>query len=491
MSKFSKLSCALIALFSLIGCDDKPKSHSTKKTASNTELSVQQATDIAVNAYLYGYSLITTEITRVQFTNVANADEKPLHAPMGQFNNVKRYPPADFRGVSAPNADTLYSVAWVDLKDEPWVFSHPDMGDRFYLFPMYSMWMPVIDSPGSRTAGGVAATYALTGPNWQGTLPSGVQQLKFPTRYALILGRTYASGTDADYEAVNNLQTQYLLYPLSSYGKAYTAPVTSPVDNNVGYSMTDKPQTIINAMDISSYFNMLAKLMGDVAPPDPIDANQVQEMAKIGIVPGKQFEISKLSPEVQKALSNVNQIAMEKINNEMNKNGGFVQNGWLIPGATGTYGTNYLARATVAAFGWPANLSADAVYPYTSVDSTGAKLTGANKYVLHFDADKLPPVKGFWSITMYVNDAGLWFYPNALNKFTVSMRDNPKLNSDGSLDLYFQNESPGTDKEANWLPAPTGEFTLMLRMYWPTETNPSILPPGKGTWTIPAVQKVS
>lgn len=490
MQKISKLSIVLITLFSLVGCDDKPQS-SNINTSSSKEISIQEATDIAVNAYLYGYSLITTEITRVQFTNVANAKEKPLHAPMGQFNNVKRYPPGDYRGVSAPNADTLYSVAWVDLKEEPWIFSHPDMKDRYYLFPMYSMWMPVIDSPGSRTTGSAAATYALTGPNWQGTLPDGVRQLKFPTRYALILGRTYASGTAEDYAEVNKLQDQYLLYPLSSYGKPYTAPAINPVDNNVPYSMTDKPQVIINAMDTSAYFNMMTKLMADVAPPAAEDAEQLKQMAKIGIVPGKVFDITKLSPEIQKALSNVNTLAMSKINAEMDKNGGTIQNGWLIPEAVGTYGTNYLARATIAAFGWPANLSEDAVYPYTNVDSAGAKLIGTNKYVLHFDAQQLPPVKGFWSITMYVSDAGLWFYPNSLNKFTVSMRDKLKFNSDGSLDLYFQNESPGTDKEANWLPAPAGEFTLMLRMYWPTETSPSILPPGQGSWIIPGVQKVS
>ncbi len=479
----SKLYIALTILFSFATCYAKPP--------TSVELSVQEAVDIAVDAYLYGYSLITTEITRVQFTNVANAQEKPLHAPMGQFNNVKRYPPADYRGVSAPNADTLYSAAWVDLKDEPWIFSHPDMKDRFYLFPMYSMWMPVIDSPGSRTTGGAAATYALTGPNWNGVLPQGVKQIKFPTRYALILGRTYSTGTEDDYALVNALQAQYLLYPLSSYGKSYTPPAMSPVDNNVGYSMTDKPQVIINAMDTASYFNMMTKLMSDVAPPAKEDEKQVQQMAKIGIVPGQVFDINKLNPEIQKALNNVNKLAMEKINVELEKSGGTIQNGWLIPGATGKYGTNYLARATVAAFGWPANLSADAVYPYTSVDVTGAKLTGANKYVLHFDANDTPPVKGFWSITMYVNDAGLWFYPNPLNKFTVSMRDKPIFNSDGSLDLYIQHESPGADKESNWLPAPTGEFTLMLRMYWPTETNPSILPPGKGSWKIPGVKKES
>ena len=131
-----------------------------------------EAKKIAMDAYVYGYSLITTEVTRVQMTNVAKADD--LHAPMGQFFNIKRYPPADYRGVSAPNADTLYSLAWMDLDKEPWVFSHPDMGDRYFLFPTYDLWVPVIASPGSRTTGGKAASFLLASPGWKGEVPKGM-----------------------------------------------------------------------------------------------------------------------------------------------------------------------------------------------------------------------------------------------------------------------------------------------------------------------------
>jgi hypothetical protein len=141
----------------------------------------------------------------------------------------------------------------------------------------------------------------------------------------------------------------------------------------------------------------------------------------------------------------------------------------------------------VAAFGWPANLEKDAVYPYTDVDSKGEKLTGASKYTLTFPKGQTPPANGFWSITMYEIDQGWWFVPNPLNRFTASLRNNPKYNADGSLTLLFQNASPGADKEANWLPAPKGPFILMLRMYWPKEGNPSIL---SGTWEPPAVQRI-
>ena len=166
---------------------------------------------------------------------------------------------------------------------------------------------------------------------------------------------------------------------------------------------------------------------------------------------------------------------------------GGMANGWVITKDLGVYGTNYMKRAVVAAFGWPANLSHDAVYPYTEVDSAGQKLSGANRYTLTFAKGQTPPVNAFWSITMYEIDKGWWFVPNALNKFTVSMRNNPKFNPDGSLTLYFQNDSPGKDLEANWLPAPKGDFIPMMRMYWPKEKDPSIL---NGTWKPPSIKKV-
>lgn len=451
----------------------------TTLSTNAQSLSPAEAQQIAEDAYVYGYSLVTTEVTRVQMTNVAKI-EPSLKAPMGQFSNVPKYPPGDYRGVSAPNADTLYSVAWLDLA-EPQVFSHPDMGRRFYLFPTYSLWMPVIESLGSRTKGEKAATYVFTGPGWNGQVPAGMTQVKSPTRYLLILGRTYADGTDADYRAVNALQAEYKIVPLSAWGKPYTYKAP-PVDPNPGFSMTDAPQAVILGMDTSEYFNRMAKLMGGDAPPAKEDAPMLARMAKIGIVPGKPFEMNKLDPAVQAALKDLPQQVLKKIGD--NKEGlGKVVDGWVIS-MVGEYGTDYMKRAVVAAFGWPANLKEDAVYPYTEVDGTGAKLTGANKYTLTFAKGQTPPAEGFWSITMYMIDQGWWFVPNALNKFTVSMRNNPIFNDDGSLTLYFQNESPGADKEANWLPAPKGEFIPMLRMYWPKEQTPSIL---NGTWAPPRV----
>src|SRR5499433_1588212 len=219
-------------------------------TAQGDASNVKEAVETATDAYVYGYSLVTTDVTRIQMSNVAAPAQ--LQAPVNQFANVKRYPPADYRGVSAPNADTLYSLAWLDLA-EPQVFSHPDMGQRFYLFEMVDLWMTDFESPGTRTTGEKAANYLITGPGWKGQVPADMKHIPVATRYLVILGRTDADATEKDYEAVNALQAQYKITPFSAWGKpfTYTAP---PVDPNPGFSMTEKPQAAILAMGTASYF---------------------------------------------------------------------------------------------------------------------------------------------------------------------------------------------------------------------------------------------
>ena len=208
------------------------------RPAQAQSVAPSEAQQIAIDAYVYGYSLITTEVTRVQGSNVAKTEG--MHAPTNQFGNVPRYPPADFRLVSAPNADTLYSLAWLDLS-EPQVFSHPDMGNRFYLFEMVDLWMSDLESsPSKRTADGKAANYLMTGPGWKGTVPEGMKHIPIATRYMVILGRTYADGTEQDYKTVNALQAQYKITPLSAWGKPYT-PVAPPVNPNPGLQHDRQP----------------------------------------------------------------------------------------------------------------------------------------------------------------------------------------------------------------------------------------------------------
>ena len=237
----------------------------------------------------------------------------------------------------------------------------------------------------------------------------------------------------------------------------------------------------VNALDTAAYFNLLAKLMKD-NPPAEADAPMVAKMAKIGIVPGEDFDMSKLDPAVAKALQGVPKLAFEKIMAHF-KEAGVNINGWLFSTKTGIYGTDYLNRALITAIGLGANRPQDAIYPTSETDADGKLYDGDNKYVMHFAKGQMPPAKAFWSLTMY--DAEYFFVANPLNRYTLSSRNKFTTNTDGSVDLYLQNENPGPDKESNWLPAPTGRFILMLRLYWPKETPPSII---DGTWKPPAVK---
>jgi len=476
MPRLSLFASFVTSVLVLVAACATPDHSVGTSSAPARDLGVNEASEIAMQAYLYGYSLITSEVTRVQMSNVAKLEE--LRGPMNQFINVKRYPPADYRGVSAPNADTLYSVAWLDLA-EPIVFTHPDMGRRFFLFEMVDLWMNVFDSPGTRTTGGKAAKYLITGPGWTGIVPAGMSHIPVSTRYMVILGRTYANGTEADYRTVNTLQGQFKLVPLSAWGKKFTFQAPT-VNADPGFSMTDKPQSVILALGTKGYFDLMMRLMGEAAPAAHADVPLLARMSKLGLEPGKPFDMAALDADVQAALQDLPHTALARI--EANRDAlGEMRNGWVITKGLGVYGTDYMKRAVVAAFGWPANLEKDAVYPYTEVDAEGQKLTGANSYTVTFPKGHTPPANGFWSITMYMVDQGWWFVPNKLNRFTVGPRNNPKPNKDGSLTLHFQHASPGKARENNWLPAPEGEFILMLRMYWPKDAPPPSILDGSST----------
>lgn len=443
--------------------------------AQDGKLSEQAALTLGTEAYIYGYPLVTMEMTRRVITNVAAP--KGTYAPVNQFANLREYPNASFKDVTAPNADTLYSSAFLDLSKEPYVLSLPDENDRYYLMPMLSGWTNVFEVPGKRTTGTGAQTYAITGPGWSGTLPDGVKEIKAPTNIVWILGRTYCTGTPEDYKAVHAIQDQYKLVPLSSYGKPYTPPA-GEVDPSIDMKTPVRDQ--VNALDAGAYFKLLAELM-KTNPPAPGDAPMIEKMAQIGIVPGQDFDIAKLDPAVAKGLGGAPKAAQEMIMAAAEKPGK-LENGWAVLTDLGSYDTNYLLRAVVTAIGLGANLPQDAVYPKTQIDNEGNALNGANIYVITFPKGQTPPVKGFWSLTMY--DAQYFFVDNPLNRYTLSPRNDLKYNEDGSLDLYIQNASPGPELESNWLPAPKGDFILMMRLYWPNETPPSIL---DGTWTPPPV----
>jgi len=489
------LGLAVIAA-ALTGCGqkvdtaaDKAATESKDKVVADAKaaealVKEKEAQETGIDAYMYAYPLVTMELTRRVSTNVVAPEGSK--APMFQFAKLRGYPAVDDHTVTAPNADTLYTVLWLDVTKEPWIVSAPDMKGRYFLLPMLDGWTTVFDDPGKRTTGTAAQKFAITGPGWTGTLPAGIKEYKSVTGMVWLLGRIYCTGTPEDYKAVHALQDQMAAVPLSSYGKPYT-PAPGTVDPSVDMKTAIRDQ--VNAMDAASYFKLAAQLM-KTNPPTAEDAPMVAKLAKIGIVPGQDFDASKLDPAVAKGLAAAPKPAQEKIMVWLKEGvvaGDFkLSDGWAFSTKTGLYGTNYRQRALITAIGLGANRPQDAVYPTSTGPDIIKKYSGANKYVLHFNKGELPPVDGFWSLTMY--DADYFFVPNPVNRYTVSQRNKLKANADGSVDLYVQNESPGRDKEQNWLPAPKNEFILMMRLYWPKEKPPSIL---DGSWKIPPVKEVS
>lgn len=276
------------------------------------------------------------------------------------------------------------------------------------------------------------------------------------------------------------MQDEFKLVPLSSYGKSYTPP-TGTVDPSIDMKTAVREQ--VNRMDAVAYFTLLCKLMKD-NPPMAADAPQLAKFARIGIVPGQDFDPSKLKADF---LKRVPEVAVDRIMIQFKVNKDVRdENGWIFTTKTGIYGTDYLMRALITAIGLGANRPQDAVYPTSQKDAEGRKYNGANKYVMRFAKGHLPPALGFWSLTMY--DSGYFFVNNPLNRYSISARQDLKSNPDGSTDLYIQKDSPGKDKESNWLPAPAGDFILMLRLYWPSEKDPSII---NGSWKLPPVTKVT
>ena len=463
--------------------DVKAKAEAAAKEAEALKKEAE-ALVLATEAYVYGYPLVTMEMTRRIMTNVEQPEGN--RGPMGQFIRARTYPDAKFRDVTAPNADTLYTTAWFDLSKEPWIISVPDMKGRYFLLPMLDGWTDVFQVPGKRTTGTGAQTFAITGPGWSGELPKGVTEYKSPTSLVWLLGRIYSTGTPEDYKAVHALQDKMSAVPLSSWGKPYT-PEPGKVDPAIDMKTAVREQ--VDKLDANAYFKLLAELM-KTNPPNADDAPMVAKLAQIGIVPGQDFDPSKLDPAVVKGMAKAPKPAQEQIMAWLKEGvvaGDFkVENGWAFTTKAGTYGTSYLQRALVTAIGLGANRPQDAIYPTSTGPDLVKKYDGSKKYVMRFEKGQTPPVDGFWSLTMY--DKDYFFVDNPLNRYTLSQRNKFKTNADGSVDLYIQAESPGKDKESNWLPAPKDEFVLMMRLYWPKEKPPSLI---DGSWKIPEVKEVS
>ncbi|MBV8797107.1 MAG: DUF1254 domain-containing protein [Hyphomicrobiales bacterium] len=429
--------------------------------------------EAASDAYVYGYPLVTMEMTRRVITNVAKPEG--TRGPMGQIIRMRAYPDASFRDVTAPNADTLYTTSFFDVGDEPWVLSVPDMKGRYFLLPFLDGWTNVFAVPGSRTTGTGAQTFVISGPGWLGAVPAGMTELKSPTAIVWLLGRIYCTGTPEDYAAVHALQDEFKLQPLSAWGKDYTPPA-GKVDPAIDMKTPTRDQ--VDRLSATEFFTLLADLMKR-NPPALADAPALERFKAIGLEAGKSFDGKALDSRWDARLPHLSfdriKLQLATLKRE---------NGWLFTTKTGVYGTDYIQRAFITAFGLGANRPQDAVYPMSQRASLIEAYEGSRNYALRFEKGQLPPVKGFWSLTMYNEE--MFFVANPINRYSMSLRTNPKFEPDGSLVIYIQNESPGADKEANWLPSPKGKFHLMLRLYWPEENDPSIL---DGSWVIPPVNR--
>jgi hypothetical protein len=436
--------------------------------------SPEEAEAIATLAYGYGYPLVLMDLSREVMTAVPSVEAQK--GPINQFIHVQTFPDDTYRDVVSPNVDTLYSTAWLDLTAEPIVLRVPDLGDRYYLMQILDAWTDVFAAPGTRTTGNRAGAFALVGPNWRGTLPRDVQKIDAPTNLVWIIGRTYTAGK-ADYAAVNAIQRQYALVPLSAWGRAYTPPAKVPVAAGVDAKTPTVVQ--VGKMSAGVFLERLARLMGS-NPPAPEDEPMISRLRRIGVAPGAPFAFDRLPPRLQTAIERGVAAGRGRLAESVK---GFSEDegtiGWRVERGLGRYGTDYALRAFVAIVGLGSNLAEDAIYPVTRKDADGATLTGANRYRLHFEADELPPVHAFWSVTMYSTQQFL--VTNPIGRYAIGDRNPLKYNADGSLDLYLQNADPGPDKRANWLPAPPDGFSLVMRLYSPKK---ALL---DGSWSPPPV----
>jgi hypothetical protein len=443
---------------------------SSASTVAST--SAEEALTIAQEAYIYLYPLILMDLTRKQLTNL-DPKTNPIGGPANAFTNVRAFPAADMRAVVRPNFDTLYSSAWLDLTGGPMVVSTADTGGRYFLLPMLDMWTDVFAVPGKRTNGTGAASFALVPPGWSGTLPPDVERINAPTSFVWIIGRTQTNGVK-DYEAVHKVQDGYKITPLADWGKAPTK-VEQKIDPSV--DTKTEPLRIVAQMPAADFFKYGTELMKQ-NPPHLTDWSNLARMKRIGIEPGK-FDGTKASADV------LAQGAAEglKLMYEKAPTLARITNGWQMNTDTmGVYGDFYLKRAIVALLGLGANQPEDAIYPLNVADAAGKPVMAENKYVLHFNKDELPPVNAFWSLTMYDEEG--YQVANPINRFAIGDRDALAYNTDGALDLYIQHESPGADREANWLPAPkSGKLGLTLRLYGP---KPQAI---DGRWNPPAIEQ--
>ena len=448
---------------------------------------IADAVQRADEAYVYGYPLLVGEVLRQQMSGSAKA--AGWRVPANGLWHARRLPVAgEPRHPLVDDADTLASFAWLDLGGEAVLVAWPAMGRRWFSVALHSQWMQALHRAGSGLGGDKAARVLVAGPEWQGSVPPGATLLRSPTRHVLLALRIQTSGSDADLRAVQVLQAQLRIVPLTQRTRRTPAEAAPALPAAAGGRT---PQQQVAALGAAATFELLANLMGASAPPAAADEPLLQRIAAIGIEPGKPFRLDALEPAVQVALADTGARMQRRLTTLRPQF--FAQTGsWQSPPVGGDFGTDYLTRALVAALQWPGADPRQLLELSTQRDSDGRPLDGTQDYLLRFARGELPPVDGFWSLTV-TTDAGKdgrrGFVADIAGRINLGTRDKPPPEADGALELFVQNLSPGLDNAARWLPAPKGGFALTLRLYAPKTAPPSALPPGQGAWVPPGLRR--
>jgi hypothetical protein len=426
--------------------------------------------------YVYGFPLVMMDVTREVTTATSKSGE--YSAPINQFGRMRTYVDPNFQNVVRISVNSLWSFAFLDLDQEPMIVSIPDAGDRYLVMQVLNMWTDDFASVGTRAPAMKSGDFLIAGPKWTGIAPPDIKAtFHSNTRYAWVLVQISA-GSSADFPAIHALQDKMKVTPLSAWGKPYEPPQTVPVDP--GVDLTATPFDQVRLMTGEMFFRRLAKLLKD-NPPNPADSGIMTKLKLLGIEPGKDFDPGKLDSQVRKGLNEAPWNVWKLL-----AQGPYAMpavDGWINITNLGRYGSDYNTRAFIAYAGLGALTSDDAVYPSAFVDNGGQALDAAYKYVIHFPNDKLPPsaVK-VWSISPYRDN---FYVKNALNRYGILSSMPLKFNADGSLDIYVQATSPGSDRESNWLPTPpSGQFNLTTRIYQPAAAMLD------GTYKLPPVTKI-
>jgi hypothetical protein len=435
--------------------------------------------DIATLGYIWGFPLVTMD-RQFNFVTSPNVPPGIGRGPANSISCASELVDANFTDVVTPNSDTLYCQTQFDLTNEPVVVVVPPISDRYYSFQFLDAYTNDYVYLGQRATGGTGGTYLITGPDWNGQVPEGMTKIWTPTNLAWLITRTLVK-SPADVPNVVAIQDKFIVKPLSVFQANATTPSQpTAIQTNASKEIPIGPQpTLIAPTGIKIFDEISAAMVGNpLNPPDPVI---ITKLATIGIGPGKVPSIE--ANDTIKAALQTGITEGQNLIDARVARFGTVVNGWLANAQAGVYGSDYLFRAAVAQFGLGANIGQEAFYPSTFTDNQGKPLSGNNSYLIHFEPGQTPPVDGFWSVSMY-NDKNL-FINNPIKRYSIGQyTEGLKNNTDGSLDIYIQNASPGADKESNWLPAPEGSFNMVLRTYLP---QPQIL---NGTWQLPLVQKV-